>query len=204
MFQQTQDPSVKLPAWPFRAACSPFAGARPQEAGDSLLGRMAAAAGVLYNASQREACFKLPDDPNYDGIWDWQWCTERLPQETYFTLSGVDDMFWSRPANASAVAAHCSRKYAGLAAKGGWIAASSAFTASTSASNIVFSNGQYDPWRSGGVLTNLSSSLLALDVEHGAHHLDLFFSNPADPPSVQAVRAAELSAIEGWIRQSRL
>ena len=30
-------------------------------------------------------------------------------------------------------------------------------------------------------------------VEHGAHHLDLFFSNPADPPSVQAVRAALLA-----------
>ena len=39
--------------------------------------------------TKAEPCFALPDDPNYDGIWDWQWCTELLPQETYFSLSGA-------------------------------------------------------------------------------------------------------------------
>jgi len=56
-----------------------------------------AAAGVLYNVTGRERCFALPADPNYDGIWDYQWCTELLPQETYFSLSGgTKDMFWHR------------------------------------------------------------------------------------------------------------
>ena len=45
-------------------------------------GPPAAAVAVLYNASGREACYELPEDVNYDGIWDYQWCTERLPQET--------------------------------------------------------------------------------------------------------------------------
>ena len=34
---------------------------------ETLLRRMAAAVGVLYNASKRETCYKLPTDPNYDG-----------------------------------------------------------------------------------------------------------------------------------------
>ena len=38
---------------------------------------MAAAAGVLYNASRREACYAVPADPNYDGIWDYQSALKR-------------------------------------------------------------------------------------------------------------------------------
>ena len=199
IFQQTQDPTVLLPPWPFRAACRAFDGAKPTDSIDSLLARMAVAAGLFYNASGREQCYELPDDPSFDGIWDYQWCTERLPQETYFTLDGVHDMFWSRPDNKTAVAEHCAKKY-NVSARGvTWVASSSAFTTASSSSNIVFSNGEYDPWRSGGVTTNLSSTLIALEVEQGAHHLDLMFSNPADPPSVRSVRNAEIAQIRRWI-----
>ena len=54
VFQQTQDPSVTLPAWPFRVACEPFKGASSKTPQDELLRRMAKAAAVLYNASGRE------------------------------------------------------------------------------------------------------------------------------------------------------
>ena len=67
---------------------------------------------------------------------------------------------------------------------------------------VVFSNGEYDPWRSGGVLRNLSSSLVAVDIMQGAHHLDLFFSDPADPPSVREARQVELAAVRRWIAEA--
>ena len=130
-----------------------------------------------------------------------EWCTERLPQETYFTLTGTTDMFWSRPSNESAVAKHCAAKY-GVGERSSWVASSSSFGGSVEgggASNIIFSNGEYDPWRSGGVLTNLSDTLVAIEVAQGAHHLDLFFSEPEDPPSLSAVRDAEVAIIKGWL-----
>merc|ERR1719310_2259339 len=74
---------------------------------DELLSAMQQASGILYNATQKEECYELPEDPNFDGIWDYQWCTEMLPQETYFTRDGVHDMFWPSPMNMSAINSHC-------------------------------------------------------------------------------------------------
>ena len=73
-----------LPAWPMRAACAKFAGAAATDPPLALLRRMAAAAAVLYNASGAARCNQLPASAHDggDGIWDWQWCTQRLPQES--------------------------------------------------------------------------------------------------------------------------
>ena len=57
------------------------------------------------------------------------------------------------------------------------------------------------PWSSGGVLTNetLPSSVVALVLPMGAHHLDLMFEDPADPPCVQEARLVEEAHIRQWI-----
>ena len=194
VYQQTQDPSVTLPPWPFRAACAHFAGANASTPASELLAAAARAASVLYNASGKSSCLAVAADPNFDGIWDYQYCTERLPQETYFSLDGGADMFWRRPANATAIAEHCAAKY-GVKARAAWVST----IGFEGASNIVFTNGEYDPWRAGGVVTNLSASVIALEVKQGAHHLDLMFENDDDPPSVRAVRSAQLSEVRRWI-----
>lgn len=69
------------------------------------------------------------------------------------------------------------------------------------ASNIVFSNGELDPWSTGGVLTNksLPNSVIALLLPMGAHHLDLMFEDPADPIGVKQARAIEEMHIRKWI-----
>lgn len=68
-------------------------------------------------------------------------------------------------------------------------------------SNIVFSNGLFDPWSSGGVLTNISSKVLAVVIPDGAHHFDLRAQNPNDTKSVQAARLFHVRQIHKWLDQ---
>ncbi len=49
--------------------------------------------------------------------------------------------------------------------------------------------------------TNLSSSLLSILIPNGAHHVDLMFSHPADPPDIVQARAFELDQIARWISE---
>lgn len=55
------------------------------------------------------------------------------------------------------------------------------------ASNIVFSNGNLDPWSPAGVTPSSSNdgSVISLMIDMGGHHLDLFWSNENDPQSVK-------------------
>merc|ERR1712232_188905 len=163
---------------------------------EQLLAALREATAVFYNASGKQSCFELPSDPNFDGIWDYQWCTEMLPQETYFARNGKDDMFWAFAENMTAIRQHCNSTL-GVVPREEWIATE--FGGTAGASNIVFSNGLYDPWSSGGVLKNVSETAIAVVIPEGAHHLDLMFSNPEDPATVKRAREIELSSIRHWI-----
>lgn len=196
VFQQTQNPDIELPAYPVREACKHLEG--PLKDTSALFEGMADASGVFYNVTGL-TCYDLPVDPDFDGIWDYQWCTEMLPQETYFTRDGVHDMFWPSPMNMSAINAHC-RDTLGVVPRSTWIGEE--FGGITGASNIVFSNGLYDPWSSGGVLKS-SKNVTAVIIDGGAHHLDLMFSNPQDPLSVKEARRAELAHVKAWIQAAR-
>ena len=214
--------AARLPAWPVRAACAHLADAALE--GDALLSALADAAGVFNNATGDAACYRLPADDEYDGIWDWQWCTQLFPQETYFAMAGgwsgagdredgaggrvgssSKDMFWHKPFNASFVEAHCARRFPGIEPpRWDWVAASVGGSARgfASAGNIVFSNGAMDPWSAGGVREDLAPTVEALMIAEGGHHTDLFFADPADPPSVVAARAAEMARVRLWVDEA--
>lgn len=45
-----------------------------------------------------------------------------------------------------------------------------------------------------------SVGLYSFLIKGGAHHLDLMFSHPDDPPAVTNARRFELQQIERWLR----
>lgn len=116
-------------------------------------------------------------------------CTETLPQETYFAMDGVHDMFWKKTYNKTFIDERCRRKY-NLTPRYDWITVEYGGERGVGASsNVVFSNGLLDPWSSGGVTPDkvpkgAHSSVQPVVIAEGAHHLDLMFSHPDDPPSV--------------------
>jgi lysosomal Pro-X carboxypeptidase len=151
---------------------------------------------------RRLQCYSLPrSDPFFDGVqWDYQWCTQLLPEELYFPTRGDVDMFFPRDFMSSAfLEQHCRRKY-NVSPRRDWIPASYGGE-SYPGTNVVFSNGLLDPWSSAGVLNSTHPSVLIAVIPEGAHHLDLFFSNDLDPESVRQARAMEMAAIRSWLQE---
>ncbi|XP_035231053.1 lysosomal Pro-X carboxypeptidase-like [Stegodyphus dumicola] len=117
--------------------------------------------------------------------------------------NGVTDMFEPVPWNFSSYSDSCWQKWKVKAdlKKAVIIYGGKNITAS---SNIIFSNGKLDPWYSGGVLKSLSDTLIAIQIENAAHHLDLRASNPSDPQSVKKARRIILSWIAKWISRPKI
>jgi hypothetical protein len=69
--------------------------------------------------------------------------------------------------------------------------------------HIVFTNGLNDGWSAGGIVQNISDTLLAFNAETGAHHSDLSHNWPSssDTPDVLLMREQVASVITGWIEQ---
>lgn len=67
-----------------------------------------------------------------------------------------------------------------------------------SGTNIIFSNGELDPYSSGGVY-DCTDGQVCLYIENAAHHLDLRTPNSADPDTVVNAREIELETIQSWI-----
>ena len=199
---------VFLPAFPLRKACS-YLGSGELPIGE-LYGAVFAAISVLNNASA-VPCFDIPPNPYshpqlpYDGIWDYQQCTEMQPDSQWFTSNGVEDMFFASPYNTTFLAEHCRLAW-GVEPDWGWMATRYALPDFHGASNILFVNGLQDPWSGPGIQLspNPARDLIVLNVSEGAHHLDLFFTNPQDPPSVTEVRRVEVAYITKWLADARV
>ena len=159
----------------------------------------------LVGEAQRRA------DGGCAGDWGMQWCTEMSQPFTYgcddpdpiFPADGLPaDFHWPcSHFNQDYSVKNCVEQW-GFEPRFHWARFGLGGKHIKDASNIVFSNGLYDPWHGGGILANLSDTLVAVIIPHGAHHLDLMFSNPADPPDVLAARATEKAEMRRGVTEA--
>ncbi|CAF2366223.1 unnamed protein product [Brassica napus] len=66
-------------------------------------------------------------------------------------------------------------------------------------SNIIFSNGLADPYSVGGVLEDVSDSIVAIKTLKGTHSQDLSTRRKDDPEWLVMQREKEIKIIESWI-----
>ena len=64
--------------------------------------------------------------------------------------------------------------------------------------NIIFTNGDLDPWSVGGITKYVNPDLAVFNIRGGAHHLDLRSANEADPHDVKWVRLQAIDLIKQW------
>ncbi|XP_064636783.1 lysosomal Pro-X carboxypeptidase-like isoform X2 [Lineus longissimus] len=185
-----------VPAWPVIAACDQISRSSYSEA--DLMKALFKTVSIYFNYTGSAKCLNISQQASgslSDNGWDFQACTEMaMPM----CADGVTDMFEPSPWNFSAFSDDCYKSWK-VRPQRDWVITHYADRDIRAASNIVFSNGQLDPWSGGGVLKTVNPSLPTPFIAEAAHHLDLRSSNPADPVSVRKVRLLEMANIRNWI-----
>ena len=69
----------------------------------------------------------------------------------------------------------------------------------SSLENVIFSNGELDPWLYGGITEDINDRVKVILISSAAHGLDLASPNSEDPPSLIQARIEETDAIKSWI-----
>ncbi|KAI4300525.1 hypothetical protein L6164_033894 [Bauhinia variegata] len=192
-----------LPAYPVRKMCNAIDNLG---GGNDTFAKMYAAANIYYNTSGSATCFDLDDNSMSVGLglegWRWQACTEMIMP----TGGGNEEsIFGASTWEYKSRATYCEAVY-GIEPRPFWITTefgghSIEVVLKRFGSNIIFFNGLRDPWSAGGVLKNISDTIIAIVAKEGAHHVDLRFSSEEDPEWLKHVRQQEVDIISSWISQ---
>ncbi|XP_040195902.1 lysosomal Pro-X carboxypeptidase [Rana temporaria] len=189
-----------LPAWPIKEVCKHLKNPNLDDKG--LLQNIFQAINVYFNYTGGTPCLNTSETAVgslSDLGWNYQACTEMVMP---FCPDGVDDMFEPQKWDFETYSDECYKQW-GVRPREKWITTIYGGKNISSASNIIFSNGDLDPWSAGGVKQSLSDSLVAILIPDGAHHLDLRSNSPYDPRSVIEARALEVAYMKKWIEEYR-
>lgn len=116
---------------------------------------------------------------------------------------GVTDMFEKRDFNLTSISEKCVSDY-GISPDADAAIREWGGRDLSAASNIIFSNGDRDPWSAGGVLHTIpNKSISVIVIPHACHHEDLRSPGPDDPPQLLQARKEEARIIAGWVKEFR-
>ena len=202
--------AVELPAFPARAACAHVDAPISPNNKTGLYTAMRGAMSVIANATGGASCFAIDPNPYthpsfpMDGQWDFQRCTELQPDSFWFAANGVTDSFWAVPYDAGFTTTHCAAAW-NVTPSPAFISTAYDLPALRGVSNIVFSNGLFDPWSGASLQASPAPErdLVVVNITGGAHHLDLFFARREDPYSVTEARIIEMAYVRKWIGAAR-
>ncbi|GFQ01025.1 lysosomal pro-x carboxypeptidase [Phtheirospermum japonicum] len=146
-------------------------------------------------------------DTNYYNIpsetsigWRWQTCSEMVIP---IGRGENDTMFPASPFNLHQFSKGCMSLY-GVPPRPHWITTyygghDTKLVLKRFGSNIIFSNGLRDPYSSGGVLEDISDSVVVVTTLNGSHCLDILPATKSDPKWLVIQRKIELKIIKGWL-----
>lgn len=195
------------PPYPLRKMCERMMSKPQPETQREMMRRLAESIGIAANLSA-VPCYDVNDVGKSvtSPKWDFMVCTERMFNEIpYFAAKGPpNDMFWAQPTWGRAdFDKYCTAKYGKKPRWDHWKVGPNVDTLS-STSNVIFTNGDLDPWHSGGILHNVSDTVVSYIIRNAGHHLDLFFPTPQDivyTPDVIWVRQQQLASVKRWNAQ---
>ncbi|XP_020257554.1 lysosomal Pro-X carboxypeptidase-like isoform X2 [Asparagus officinalis] len=147
--------------------------------------------------------YNIDDSASETAIgWYWQTCSEMVMP---IGCDSNDTMFQAQPFNIYNYTMDCQKKW-GVTPRPHWMTTEFGGHNIKSVlrnfgSNIIFSNGLRDPYSSGGVLCNISDTIVAIYTTQGSHCLDILPATPADPEWLIAQRNEEVKIIERWIAE---
>ncbi|KAM4846065.1 lysosomal Pro-X carboxypeptidase [Thomomys bottae] len=187
-----------LPAWPIQVVCQYFKDPDSSEA--QLVESVFQALNLYYNYTGQKKCLNMSETTTSSlGSlgWGYQACTEMVMP---FCTNGIDDMFEPQSWDFKKFSNECFKQW-GVRPRASWITTMYGGKNISSHSNIIFSNGDLDPWSGGGVTKNISDTLVAILIKNAAHHLDLRSNNAQDPKTVLVARSLEVSYMKQWIQE---
>lgn len=167
---------------------------------ETLLNALQDSTSVYFNYTGQYPCTNLSDWEGTGSLDGFGWNILACNQLFMPTGFGEDSMFIPLKIDYESNTEMCQRLY-GLTPDYNWALdyfggynIDKDFLAVT---NIIWSNGELDPWRAGGLNKNVSAdgSSIALYIEGGAHHLDLRPPNVEDPATVTEARNIEMANI---------
>ncbi|KAK6023387.1 serine carboxypeptidase S28 [Ostertagia ostertagi] len=207
-----------LPAWPVQVACQFMNKPGNNFVDEELATMMYNAANVYYNYSGtlKYNCIDPSQcgDPGTASLgaaalgWPWQECTEIVIDMC--ARGGTNDFFWDEcKGNSTALLiATCQSMFGSF----NWTSAVWNIEAvpilyglsMSSASNIILTQGRFDPWSGGGFKADSNGvsqdrGIYVMEIDGSAHHLDLRTPNTCDPNTVNNARFQIVGILDCWI-----